>query len=570
MLVNSFSLNLLLTKVYQSRFAYVASLFLLTLQRSPVFLHLGKLQQALGRPLIQMSRAAAPLAVFLGGTHAVTGATAVVPAGTSAAPADATVGEEFTWAFRVVGETAASYSVLGLPAGLTKSDVVSRGVSSFGGIPEEAGTFEIDIIGWRGRTEGGSATPTYTLILNVDGGEPPAITTQLTGGEFDLGSSTTLELGVTGRGLHYRWLKDGQEIPSSSTPFIDETTEHRVLVPIGVVDDTWRTATDFDDSSWIAGAGGIGYDRVADQAFAPHIQTDLEAVSFRRNATALVRVPFTLTEADLQRANELKLRIQYDAGYVAYLNGARVSDANAPATLKWKSLATLEHGRDLATEFVDIDLAEHLASLKTGTNLLAIQALNRGARGTDFLINAELIGTRNTDAPALSLPAITTADAGAYSVEVSNATGSVLSETTTISLPQNTSPFTTWQTEKLTAVSSQDLAAPTADADGDGISNLLEYYYGTNPTQATTDVAPSAILTRTEVQDLLELRFSRANVAGVTPVFEMSSDLSVDSWQPMQSGIDGVVITHSDQESIVQIPANTGAQFVRLTLTLAD
>ena len=196
--------------------------------------------------------------------------------------------------------------------------------------------------------------------------------------------------------------------------------------------------------------------------------------------------------------------------------------------------------------------------------------MNRGARGTDFLINAELIGTRNTDAPALSLPAITKADAGAYSVEVSNATGSVLSETTTISLPQNTSPFTTWQTEKLTAVSSQDLAAPTADADGDGISNLLEYYYGTNPTQATTDVAPSAILTRTEVQDLLELRFPRANVAGVTPVFEMSSDLSADSWQPMQSGIDGVVITHSDQESIVQIPANTGAQFVRLTLTLAD
>ncbi len=43
-------------------------------------------------PLVGLTRLAAPIATYVGGTHAVTGATGVVPAGGSVDPANATVG----------------------------------------------------------------------------------------------------------------------------------------------------------------------------------------------------------------------------------------------------------------------------------------------------------------------------------------------------------------------------------------------------------------------------------------------------------------------------------------------
>ena len=83
-------------------------------------LHLSKVKQMLRAPLVSFTRLAAPIATYASGAHAVTGARGVVPAGGSVDPADATVGEKFTWAFRVIGETAHSYPVIGLPAGLVQ------------------------------------------------------------------------------------------------------------------------------------------------------------------------------------------------------------------------------------------------------------------------------------------------------------------------------------------------------------------------------------------------------------------------------------------------------------------
>ena len=105
-------------KLYCSRFAQLASVMLVLLQRSPVMQQLPKLSRMLGQPIMHVARITAPVAAFFGGTHAVTGATGVVPAGGSESPANATVGEEFTWVFLVTGGTAHSYTVRGLPEGM--------------------------------------------------------------------------------------------------------------------------------------------------------------------------------------------------------------------------------------------------------------------------------------------------------------------------------------------------------------------------------------------------------------------------------------------------------------------
>ncbi|MGY8690424.1 MAG: hypothetical protein ACKVHP_22145 [Verrucomicrobiales bacterium] len=188
--------------------------------------HLAKLQQMFGQPIIHVAQLGAPLAAFFAGSHAVTGATGVV------------------------GETARSYTVRGLPKGLEKSsEVLSGGVSSFSGVPDESGIFPIEIIGWRSTNEQGDKTSVYEMTLNVAAGAPPLIATNPKGGTFDQGVDTELNVSAEGGGLKYRWLKDGEEITSAEHGWINDSTERTVLVDRTAVDEAWHIDSTFDDSA---------------------------------------------------------------------------------------------------------------------------------------------------------------------------------------------------------------------------------------------------------------------------------------------------------------------------------
>ncbi|MEN9022114.1 MAG: hypothetical protein ABF370_16565, partial [Verrucomicrobiales bacterium] len=423
----------------QSRLAYVLSFLLITLQRSPVITYLAKFQQMLGKPIVQVARVGVPLVAYIGGTHAVTGATGVIPAGGSANPAEAVVGESFVWVFRATGNDvhANSYSVNGLPAGMEKSQqILNGGVSSFAGVPEEVGTFAVEIIAWRRENQRGTRTPAYELTLNVVPGDPPTIAAQPEGGVFDLGADVRLGVTAEGHGLHYRWHRDDEKISSTVKAWIDENTARRVLVPTEDLGRSWRSDLEFDDSAWLSGSGGIGYERSTDDILAPFIGIDVESEAFNKRTSTMVRIPFELSEDDLDRLNDLKLRVQYDDGFIAFLNGSSVASVNAPSSLflSWNSKATDSHGDAAAVEFVEIDLSEHVDSLKIGPNLLAIQALNESANSSGYLLNVELLGGRNVDSPVLELTDLTEADTGGYTVEVSNSSGSLVSETAKIAI----------------------------------------------------------------------------------------------------------------------------------------
>ena len=60
------------------------------------------------------------------------------------------------------------------------------------------------------------------------------------------------------------------------------------------------------------------------------------------NATALVRIPFSVD--DPSECTQLTLLMNYDDGFIAYLNGRRWPRANAPTTPAWNSTATAVHG----------------------------------------------------------------------------------------------------------------------------------------------------------------------------------------------------------------------------------
>jgi hypothetical protein len=118
------------------------------------------------------------------------------------------------------------------------------------------------------------------------------------------------------------------------------------------------------------------------------IRTDLRSTMYGSNSTACLRLPFNLTNTTA--FNRLSLRVRYDDGFAAYLNGALVASDNAPATLAWNSAATNQRPVTSATAWRSIDLTSALGYLRPGTNILALQGLNLNATNTDFLLQTEL------------------------------------------------------------------------------------------------------------------------------------------------------------------------------------
>ena len=106
------------------------------------------------------------------------------------------------------------------------------------------------------------------------------------------------------------------------------------------------------------------------------------------NASAFVRVPFLVVLEDLPALDLFTLRMKYDDGFAAYLNGVKVTEANAPASLSWNSAATAEHADIAALQFATFDLAPYAGLLQDGINVLAIHGLNRTADDDDFHIVA--------------------------------------------------------------------------------------------------------------------------------------------------------------------------------------
>ena len=84
---------------------------------------------------------------------------------------------------------------------------------------------------------------------------------------------------------------------------------------------------------------------------------DIQAAMKNINSTAYIRVPFVVTNA--APINFLTLRMKYDDGFVAYLNGVAVASRNAPITPDvptWNSAATASHPDAQAIQFEDFDL----------------------------------------------------------------------------------------------------------------------------------------------------------------------------------------------------------------------
>ncbi|MDG2385245.1 MAG: CotH kinase family protein [Pirellulaceae bacterium] len=85
------------------------------------------------------------------------------------------------------------------------------------------------------------------------------------------------------------------------------------------------------------------------------------------------------------------LRMKYDDGFVAYLNGTEVARTNAPLQTDWDASATNTNPDPSALEFAEFDIPDTKEAFRESGNVLAIHGLNSPDDGSDFLIHPELI-----------------------------------------------------------------------------------------------------------------------------------------------------------------------------------
>ena len=165
-----------------------------------------------------------------------------------------------------------------------------------------------------------------------------------------------------------------------------------MLVPTGSVNDNWKGAGAFNDSTWTSGTGGVGYER--NTGYQQFISIDLEQQMYSRYNTCYIRIPFVF-EGESENLVSLTLKVRYDDGFLAYLNGVEVARRNFSGTPTWNSSASANHSDSEAVNFEQIDISSQINLLNSGDNILAIHGLNESITSSDFLISTELAAVRD-------------------------------------------------------------------------------------------------------------------------------------------------------------------------------
>jgi hypothetical protein len=144
--------------------------------------------------------------------------------------------------------------------------------------------------------------------------------------------------------------------------------------------DAWKE-TSFDDSHWEVGISGFGYGDDDDATILADMQGNYTTVYIRKEFSVS-----SLTGDDV-----VELVIDYDDGFIAYLNGQEVARRympDGPAT--YETMASSHEAGTLET----IILGKAVELLNEGNNILAIEGHNSSIDSSDFsLIPALRIAT---------------------------------------------------------------------------------------------------------------------------------------------------------------------------------
>jgi hypothetical protein len=184
-----------------------------------------------------------------------------------------------------------------------------------------------------------------------------------------------------------------------STPLLRAGQMIRAFVPEdNTLLDTW-TKLDFDDSEWRAGIGGAGYD--GRQDYRALLGVDLSQEMAGKFPALLTR---SLFKWDGESVGRLVLKMKFEDGFRAYLNGEEVAYYNAR---NGRGLVVSSRGQHMDSEAMQwklFDITKHLLVLQKGENVLAIHGMNDRVSSSDMLVYPELVALREMSGTEVVVP----------------------------------------------------------------------------------------------------------------------------------------------------------------------
>ena len=163
----------------------------------------------------------------------------------------------------------------------------------------------------------------------------------------------------------------------------------------------------FNDAAWQTGPGPFGYGTLTNNP--TPIATKLATSVQYLTPTTYLRRTFTVIDVDQARTDPLQLTVEYNDGFVAYLNGVEVARRNGGPVNKFIYHDQPAYNREVFagtqpiptnTTTESIPLGTAVSKLVVGDNILAIQALNADPFNTNFYLNA---GLQIVASPAVNL-----------------------------------------------------------------------------------------------------------------------------------------------------------------------
>ena len=165
------------------------------------------------------------------------------------------------------------------------------------------------------------------------------------------------------------------------------------------------TQIDFNDSQWLVGTDSVGFDRgttydelIGIDLLAANIPSeqriDTDGNGTNETDSVYIRIPFQIQ--DPSRYDQLRLKVRFDDGFIAYLNGVEIARSNAPDAVTWNSSATTNRFDFLGTIVQqEFDVVEFSHDLVAGNNVLAFHALTDATGGVGrsdrMILNATLL-----------------------------------------------------------------------------------------------------------------------------------------------------------------------------------
>ena len=144
-------------------------------------------------------------------------------------------------------------------------------------------------------------------------------------------------------------------------------------------------ASNFPETGWLSGALPAGWGSA--------VSTNLQTAMQNKTPSLYLRKSFTVSAAQAASVNPVVLQVDYDDGFVAYLNGVEVARYNCGAAGQFLYAAQTAYNvatpsnTAVSSGVIEVTLGNASALLLTGTNVLSIEARNYNM-SSNFRINA--------------------------------------------------------------------------------------------------------------------------------------------------------------------------------------